>query len=467
MKMMPGSSVRRCAAIISILLVVTDLIVMITGCGDGHAPGYSSLRIHSTYGGSVTEPGEGFFEYPTNTMVDLVAEPDEHFHFASWTGDVDTIADIESAATNITLSDDSSLTTITANFELDEGWYRLDIFSSYGGSVTEPGEGIFIYAANTIVTLVAQPDQGYQFSKWTGNVDTIADINAANTTIIMDNNYSTTANFRWYDIIQVAAGEDYTVGLKSDGTVVAVGWNEYGQCDVDNWTHITQVDAGAAHTVGLKSDGTVVAVGENVSAECDVGNWTDITQVSAGESHTVGRKSDGTVVAVGWNDLGQCDVGNWTDITQVSAGYGYTVGLKADGTVVAVGWNSAGQCNVGGWTDITQVSAGACHTVGLKSDHTVVAVGANFAGQCDVDDWMNIDQVAAHWSHTVGLETDGTVVAVGGSGPYEEQVGQCDVGDWTDIIQVAAGLLHTVGVRNDGTVTAVGDNGYGKCNVGS
>jgi alpha-tubulin suppressor-like RCC1 family protein len=34
------------------------------------------------------------------------------------------------------------------------------------------------------------------------------------------------------DITQIAAGWDYTVGVKSDGTVVAVGDNEVGQCNV-------------------------------------------------------------------------------------------------------------------------------------------------------------------------------------------------------------------------------------------
>ncbi len=33
----------------------------------------------------------------------------------------------------------------------------------------------------------------------------------------------------------IAAGRRHTVGLKSDGTVVAVGENEYGQCDVNGW----------------------------------------------------------------------------------------------------------------------------------------------------------------------------------------------------------------------------------------
>jgi len=42
----------------------------------------------------------------------------------------------------------------------------------------------------------------------------------------------------------VAAGGYHTVGLKDDGTVVAVGWNELGQCNVGGWTDITQVAAG-------------------------------------------------------------------------------------------------------------------------------------------------------------------------------------------------------------------------------
>jgi alpha-tubulin suppressor-like RCC1 family protein len=51
--------------------------------------------------------------------------------------------------------------------------------------------------------------------------------------------------------------------------------------------------------VGLRSDGTVAAVGLSVNGQCNVGGWTDIIQIAAGECHTVGLKSDGTVVAAG------------------------------------------------------------------------------------------------------------------------------------------------------------------------
>ena len=266
----------------------------------------------------------------------------------------------------------------------------------------------------------------------------------------------------------VAAGGYHTVGLKSDGTVVAVGWNTYGQCDVGSWTDIVQVAAGEGHTVGLKSDGTVVAVGYNTYGQCDVDNWTDIVQVAAGEGHTVGVKSDGTVVAVGSNSYGQCNVDDWMDIVQVATGVDFayhTVGVKSDGTVVAVGYNFFEQCDVDNWTDIVQVAAGEGHTVGVKSDGTVVAVGSNYYGQCNVDGWTDITQVTAVWDHTVGLKSDGTVVAVGWN-----DYGQCDVGGWIDITHVAAGGIefawYTVGLKDDGTVVAVGNNDYGQCDVG-
>ena len=274
-------------------------------------------------------------------------------------------------------------------------------------------------------------------------------------------------------IVTIAAGGYHAVGLRRDGTVAAVRDNDYrrdraatvrdndyGQCDVSDWRDIVAVAAGSAHTVGLRRDGTVVAVGRNFYGQCDVGDWRDIVAVAAGGWHTVGLRRDGTVAAVGYNDYVQCDVSDWRDIVAVAAGSLHTVGLRRDGTVAAVGWNEHGQCDVSGWRDIVAVAAGGYHTVGLRRDGTVVAVGDNEDGQCDVSDWRDIVAVAAGSFHTVGLRRDGTVVAVG-----DNDYGQCDVSDWTDIVAVAAGVDYTVGLRRDGTVVAVGHNGLGQCDV--
>ena len=310
----------------------------------------------------------------------------------------------------------------------------------------------------------------------------------------------------------LAAGAYHTVGLRSDGTVVAAGGNDYGQCDVDSWTDIVAVAAESHHTVGLRSDGTVVATGLNDDGQCDVDSWTNIVAVAAGYGHTVGLRGDGTVVAAGCNDDGQCDVDSWTDIVAVAAGSQHTVGLRSDGTVVATGWNYHGQCDVSNWKNIRlpqemnpgyqaaqqlmdegkylqamwafsaldfqdsaekaqearscyvssqpTLAVGSGHTVGLLSDGTVVATGWNRNGQCDVDSWSDIVAVAAGDSHTVGLRGDGTVTVTAAGWNDDDD-------SWTDIVAVAAGGFHTVGLRGDGTVVATGWNDDGQCDVDS
>jgi len=277
--------------------------------------------------------------------------------------------------------------------------------------------------------------------------------------------------------VPVAAGGYHSLGLKSDGTVVATGDNDHGQCDVNDWTDIVAVAGGYIHSIGLKSDGTVVATGYNDDCRCDVDGWTDIVALSAGTSHSLGLKSDGTVVAtedMGYQEyyFGQCDVSDWTDIVAVAAGWRHSLGLKSDGTVLATKFIESdnkheGQCDVSGWTDIVAIAAGREHSLGLKSDGTVVATGDNEYGQCDVSEWTDIVAIAAGSEHSLGLKSDGTVVATG-----ENDYGQCDVDGWTDIVAIAAGDGHSLGLKSDGTVVAtkvlsgIFWKNYGQCDVG-
>jgi len=74
----------------------------------------------------------------------------------------------------------------------------------------------------------------------------------------------------------IAVGYGHTLGLKSDGTMVAIGFNDDGQRNVQEWSDIVAFSGGAYHTVGLKKDGTVVAAGDNIYGQCDIDKWTDI-----------------------------------------------------------------------------------------------------------------------------------------------------------------------------------------------
>jgi len=106
------------------MVIVVALIGAVVGCGS--EAGYK-LTVSSTAGGVVTAPGEDTFEYSAGTVVELKAVADEGYRFTSWTGDVGTVADPESAETTITMDGDYS---ITADFAIEaleiRTWHDMD-----------------------------------------------------------------------------------------------------------------------------------------------------------------------------------------------------------------------------------------------------------------------------------------------------------------------------------------------------
>lgn len=259
-----------------------------------------------------------------------------------------------------------------------------------------------------------------------------------------------------------AGGNTSVLRVLNNKKVAGISDNPYGQDDVSDWKNILSVTVGDQHTVGLKNDGTVISAGHNVDGCCDISSWKNIKAIAAGNNHSLGLKDDGTVIATNYtghsNDyLGQCDVTQWENIISISAGAFHSVGLKNDGTVVCTKLpennesHHCGGCDVSSWSEILEISAGFDHIVGLKKDGTVIATGRCGDGQCDVKDWNDIIAISAGDSHTVGLKSDGTVVAVGYNGN-----GRCDVTEWTNIIAIDAGENCTVGLKSDGTVVIAG-----------
>jgi uncharacterized repeat protein (TIGR02543 family) len=188
---------RKLIAVASITVLICAVLGNIIACTPTTQ---YALFINSTEGGSVTTPGEGMFTCDEGSVVNLVATPDAGYQFVNWTGNAGTIADVNAATTTITMSGDYS---ITAKF-VAVAVYNLTIASTAGVSVTTPGEGTFTYDEGTVVNLVAEAEEGYEFVNWTGDVGTIAPANNATTTITVNGNYSITANFQHTPM--VAAG---------------------------------------------------------------------------------------------------------------------------------------------------------------------------------------------------------------------------------------------------------------------
>src|SRR6185369_12600587 len=192
---------------------------------------------------------------------------------------------------------------------------------------------------------------------------------------------------------KIAAGFWYSLALKSDGTVVAWGENNFGQSTVPGGLNgVVAIAAGGNYCLALKSDGTVVAWGANFQGQTTVpGGLTGVAAIAAGGAHSLALKSDGTVVAWGFNDSGQSAVpGGLNGVVAIAAGGSHNLALKSDGGVVAWGDNSLRQTNVPvGLNGVVAIAAGGSHSLALKSDGTIVAWGDNEYDQSTVPDGLN------------------------------------------------------------------------------
>ena len=104
--------------------------------------------------------------------------------------------------------------------------YNLTISSTEGGQVSAPGEGTFAYGEGTVVSLVAEAHGGYSFVSWSGDVDTVGDVNSVATNITMNDNYDIAANFEETDSGTLFEGGSGTVG------------DPY---QIANWSHLNNI----------------------------------------------------------------------------------------------------------------------------------------------------------------------------------------------------------------------------------
>ena len=93
------------------------------------------------------------------------------------------------------------------------------------------------------------------------------------------------------NVVAVAAGEDDSLALKSDGTVVAWGDNEFGQTNVPlGMSNVMAIAAGDFHSLALKNDGTLVSWGDNTYGETNAilqGSGVAVKLIAAGGDHSM------------------------------------------------------------------------------------------------------------------------------------------------------------------------------------
>jgi YVTN family beta-propeller protein len=216
------------------------------------------------------------------------------------------------------------------------------------------------------------------------------------------------------NVIAVAAGDDFSVSIRADHSVVAWGNNDIGQTNVP--AGLTNVIAIAAShqrfALALKSDGTIVGWGNNAQGQLNLPTGlSDVTAIAVGNSHGLALRSDGTVVAWGDNSYGQTNVPPGLTGVVAIAGYNNSMAVKSDGTVVAWGTSAASAGHVPpGLSNVIAIATGQ-HTLALKNDGSVIGWGDdNTYGQIAVPPGAsNIIAVGVGNTHSLALRSDGTL----------------------------------------------------------
>ena len=211
---------------------------------------------------------------------------------------------------------------------------------------------------------------------------------------------------------RIAAGKFHTVGVKSDGTVLATGDNRFHQCEVSSWTDIVAVAAAAYDTIGLRSDGTVVACGMHADK---VSGWHGATLVAGGSyslaclydqgamlcSHAAARM-DMDVVLYDLSVCGPVSVGvlydgtmvstfdgapDWTEMITVAATETGILGIDVTGAVRSFFYRPGDSVDLAVPGFAVGIASSGTHHVILTATGAVYAFGANDYGQCDVSGW--------------------------------------------------------------------------------
>jgi alpha-tubulin suppressor-like RCC1 family protein len=200
------------------------------------------------------------------------------------------------------------------------------------------------------------------------------------------------------NVVAIAAGGDFNLALLANGTVMAWGYDSYGQVGdgvgvqagchcvdhpvaVPGVSNAIAISASGSFGEALLQDGTVRTWGENYYGQLGIGirtetpkcycfgpvqptGLTGVKAVAAGAFFDIALLSDGTARGWGHNDYGQlgnetttiggCDcvlaigpVLGLSGVQAISSGYYFAMALLADGTARAWGESSYGQLGTG------------------------------------------------------------------------------------------------------------------------
>jgi alpha-tubulin suppressor-like RCC1 family protein len=235
------------------------------------------------------------------------------------------------------------------------------------------------------------------------------------------------------NVTVIATGVYHSLFLKSDGSLWVMGLNQSGalgdgtsgvgiQTNLPEQivaSNVVAIAAGFEHSLFLKSDGSLWAMGNNEYGQLGdghsnqgVGNYntnrpeqivsSNVTAIAANEYHSFFLMSNGSLWGMGSGLYGQLGDGNFNYVTlpvqivasnvvAIAAGTGHSLFLKSDGSLWGMGLNQKGELGDGTFnmtnrpeqivaSSVTAIAAGNRESHFLKNDGSLWGMGMNFYG---------------------------------------------------------------------------------------
>lgn len=211
------------------------------------------------------------------------------------------------------------------------------------------------------------------------------------------------------DVSAIAAGNVFSLALRSDGSVWSWGDDTLGQLgrgtlgDGVNATpaataigDATSIAAGYEFALAVRRDGTVLAWGDNTYGQ--LGRGLGVTAADESPTAIPGLSNVAAVAAAGWTGyalLRDGSVRAWG-----YGGYGELGdGLVHDGTAnpdsIDAPVTVAGVGGSGTLGGVASLAGGTDHVLALRGDGSVVGWGINLDGEIGTDDGGTVDQYQA------------------------------------------------------------------------
>ncbi len=318
----------------------------------------------------------------------------------------------------------------------------------------------------------------------------------------------------------IAAGENFSLVIKSDMTLWAAGDNSHGQLGLGGKVdssegekvmgNVLMVEAEGETAYAIDAAGVLYGWGDNTDGQVAPSQaaqyiytptkiMENVVEVSAGAGHTVALAADGT--AYGWgsnaggelgftaNEKNNASVKLMSGIKDVAAGDGFTLLVTDDGKLYTSGLNNSGQLGTGNYrsqytftassvTGIEAADAGASHSLLLTEKGKVLAAGLNEDGQIGAGSGSRVNSfttLSVNGAYAVFAGGDSSAAVTDSGKLYvwgANDNGQLQNNSSKDvtapksvasgIISIAFGGYHSIALRTDGKISAAGSGMNGE-----